>query len=322
MRVLVGLVCALVLSTAGFVRAEALNPKQVAADAKWVAHLDVDTMRASVVVDKAYQECEPVVKAFGAKIDELKAIGQVIDPMKDLKGITVYGTDLQNPEAVAIVQANLSESALGTLQQSVQQLPGYASSTHGAYELHTWVHKCPMGEKKLTATYVQPDILVFGSSVQAVEKALDVLGDAKLSIDGKSALAAKPLAGALLVVRVAGLGSVEKLPVKSPIIAAADVIGLTLGENNNEAYLSADLSAKDTKAAEELKTNIESSLTSALLAVDDSDVADLINAVQVTSNDKTVTVDVRGPADVGWNYLKKLAAKVGEAAKAKLQPQK
>ena len=46
-----------VLGLATIGRAEPLDLKQVAAEAKWVMHVDVDALRASIVVQKAYQKC-------------------------------------------------------------------------------------------------------------------------------------------------------------------------------------------------------------------------------------------------------------------------
>ena len=49
-------VTAAALVVAGYASAAPLNPKQVAKEAKWVAHVDVDAMRESIVVKKAYEK--------------------------------------------------------------------------------------------------------------------------------------------------------------------------------------------------------------------------------------------------------------------------
>jgi hypothetical protein len=159
---------------------------------------------------------------------------------------------------------------------------------------------------------------VFGASEADVKAALDVLDGKKPSLAKSSPLAAASSAGALLVARVAGLADV-KLPIESPIIKQTEAVSLTLGENNYEAYLAADLSAKDAKTAEEVKTKVDSALTDALMATNEAEMSDLINAARVTSNDQVVTVDVRGPADIGWTYLEKLAKNVAEEGRKRLE---
>ncbi len=228
MRVSASFVCVLVLTMAGLVRAEPLNPKQVPADAKWLAHVDADVMRTSVVVDQGMKERGDAVKALIAKVPDLSALCEAIDPAKNVKGITVYGTQFK-PGGVAIVSANLAEAALNSLSEGVQKLPDHATTSHGSHELHTWTHaKGTPHAHAVTAVYVEPNILVFGTSVDEVKNALDVLDGAKPNIVGKSALAAPAPAGALVFARVAGLGTLKGLPVDSPIIKQADVIGLTI----------------------------------------------------------------------------------------------
>ena len=263
MRVSASFVCVLVLTMAGLVRAEPLNPKQVPADAKWLAHVDADVMRTSVVVDQGMKERGDAVKALIAKVPDLSALCEAIDPAKNVKGITVYGTQFK-PGGVAIVSANLAEAALNSLSEGVQKLPDHATTSHGSHELHTWTHaKGTPNAHAVTAVYVEPNILVFGTSVDEVKNALDVLDGAKPNIVGKSALAAAP-ASALVFARVAGLGTLKGLPVDSPIIKQADVIGLTMGEDDDEAYLTGEVVAKDAKTAGQVKEAVDNALTAAV----------------------------------------------------------
>jgi hypothetical protein len=321
MRVSASLVCVLVLTMAGFVQAEALNPKQVSADAKWLAHVDADVMRTSVVIDQGVKERGESAKALIAKIPDLSAFCAAVDPAKNVKSVTAYGTQFK-PAAVIIVNANLPESALSAMQEGVGKLPDHASSSHGSHELHTWTHaKGTPHEHAVTGVYVEPSIIIFGSSVDEVKNALDVLDGSKPNIVGKSALGAAAPAGALLTVRVAGLGSIEGLPINSPIIKQADVLGLTMGEDNNEAYLAGEIVAKDAKTAGQLKEAVDSLLTNALQAIDDTDLGELLNAIQVNAKDKSVILDLRGPADVGWKYLEKLAMRLGQEAQKRMAAQ-
>jgi len=52
----VGLALAAGLGWTASARAEPLDPAQVSAEAKWLAHLDVDAMRASTVVQRAWKK--------------------------------------------------------------------------------------------------------------------------------------------------------------------------------------------------------------------------------------------------------------------------
>ena len=318
MRVSASFVCVALLTVAGLVRAEPLNPKQVAADAKWLAHVDADAMRSSAMIDQGYKEQGDKAKAIIEKVPELHGLCEAINPAKNLKGITLYGTQLQ-PEGVAILQAKLSEPVLKILHEKVQKLPDYAAISHGSHEICTWTHaQGTPHQRSVAAAHVEPNILVFGTSTGAVENALDVLDGKKPSLAGKSALAAPAPAGALLLVRLAGLAKLDCLHIDSPIVKQTEVLGLILGEDNNEAYLTAEMSAKDAKTAAKVKETVDNTLTAALQAVDDSDLSELLNAIQLDSKDKTVTADVRGPADGAWKYVEKLAEQTFQLARKRL----
>ena len=56
MRAYFGLAAAVVLAFAGLAQAGPLDVKQVSADAKWAAHLDVDALMASNLVKKAREQ--------------------------------------------------------------------------------------------------------------------------------------------------------------------------------------------------------------------------------------------------------------------------
>jgi hypothetical protein len=318
MRVSVCLLCALVLGVASQVSAAPLNSKQVSADAKAVVHVDADALRVSVVVEKGYQICEEKAKQFGGQVEELKVLFTAVDPTQDVKGLTFYTTQLKQPGGVVILNAKFNESAISALNEQVQKLPGYAVTSYNSNQLHSWSRG---NGQTVVAAYVQPDLMVFGSTADEVKAALDVLAGTKPNIVGKSPLAAEVPAGALVLARVADLPK-EGLPVDSPIIKQSDVLGVIIGENNNEAYLTCEAFAKDVKTADTLKTAVEDVLTKALLATEDADLANLINAVQVTTNDKEVVIDVRGPADMGWMYLEKLVGEVVKASKKVVEAKK
>lgn len=307
----------------GRLSAAPLNPKQISAEAKWLAHLDADAMRGSVMAAAGYRQCEAKWKAIGEHLAELRTACQVFDPMTDLNDVTFYGAQYQQDAGVAIVHARFTDSVLRFLYEKVQQLPGYAASNHRAYALHTWRHaQGTRHERSMTAAYVQPDRMIFGTSVAEVAAALDVLDGAKADLAGNaSPLAAKAPSGALLLIRVAGLSAIE-LPIESPIIRRTETLALIIGESNNEAYLTSELVSKDAKTAEEVKAAVDKALAAALAATDDGDVANLINAVQVGSTEKQVTLDVRGPAEVGWFYLEKLVTQLTAAGQKHIDAQK
>jgi len=310
MRGSVGLACALAFGMAGLVEAEPVNLKQVSADAKWMAHLDADAMRASQVWDKRYARHEEKCRAMAAASDELRTVSQTLNAVEDLKAITLYGNRFGIDSSVAIVRANFSEAILKSLGENVRQMPGYRATKHGEHELHAWTHgkgtKC---EHAMAAAFVKPDLLVLAASAEDAAAALDVLGGAKPNIVGKTSPLAYPMPiETLFIARAVGPWT-GIFSSESPVLQRSQWMGVTLFESDSEkdgkkvkeAFLTANLAACDGKVAEELRGAIEVAL-SAALATDDADVADVINTLEVFVKEKMVSVDVHGAGDTGY-YL-------------------
>ena len=92
-------------------QAAPLDSKNVAADAKWVVHVDVDAVRDSHVVKKAFETCPLLKNDSGKHFDMIRdKIG--VDLRKDLHGITLYGRDTDKTHGVAIVFATVNQKLL------------------------------------------------------------------------------------------------------------------------------------------------------------------------------------------------------------------
>jgi hypothetical protein len=218
------------------------------------------------------------------------------------------------------------------LVEQVRQLPGYAASKHGAHSIHAWT--LAKGEKYATtmaAAFVRPTLLVLATSASALGDALDVLDGVKPSIAGKSVLDAPVPAGQLFVARAARLADADlsgdsplaklaltastlavdaESPKDSPVLKDTAMLGITVGEVVTEIFLTSQIVVQDGKDAASVRKAIDRELDSALYLVDDADLADLVYHVTVAPCESGFLLDVRGPADVGWNYVDKFVKKL------------
>jgi len=332
------LACILTMSLAGLAAAEPLHPGQVSAEAKWLVHFDADAFRLSdarrmsAFMDKSCQQWEEKCKAFFGRSEELRKACRIFDVTTDLKGLTFYGMQFQRPEGVALVHGKFSEAVLTALVEQVRRWPDYATSKHQSRQLRTWM--CGKGTERaisITAVQARPDLLVLATSVSAAGNALDVLDGAKPSIVGESILDAPTPAGELFVARATGLAEAN-LPGDSPLVKLAltastlavdsqfskdspvikdtAMLGVTIGEVVTEVFFTSQIVVQEGKNAESVKKAIDSHLDSALYLVNDADLADLVYHVTVEPQGKSFLLDVRGPADVGWNYVDKFVKKL------------
>ena len=191
---------AVVLGFVAVVRAEPLDLKQVSADAKWAAHLDVDALHASSLFQKAREQ---MLKEHPEAEGHLAMFREVwkFDPAKDLHGITIYGRQVKKDTGVAIVHAKVDQNLL---LEKAKQAPDHQVSTYGKYELHSWIHaKGSKHERSMTGAFYKPDVMVFGGSAEEVMAALDVLDGTKPNFAGKEpSLGGSIPQGAILVAGV------------------------------------------------------------------------------------------------------------------------
>ncbi len=306
MRVYLGLAIAVVLGLAGTLRAEPLNLEQVAANAKWVAHVDVDAMWTSTVIQKTreqWMQIHPGAEVLLAGIREVWKF----DPRTDLHDMTFYGEQLKKDTGVAIVHAKVDQQLL---LEKAKNIPEHQVSAYGKYELYTWKHKHLKGPKHgrmMTGVFYKPDVIVFGS-LDEVKAALDVLDGAKPNLAGKdSPLAAAVPPGAMFLARVVGLADADALPCKFPIIKQTESLALAVGEKEGESFFTGRMTVKNAELAKQMKVVVEGVRAMAVMVHGgDSKALEIIDALKVDVDGKVVEIECRAPAEKVWTFLKKM----------------
>ena len=303
---IVGIALAAVLGLAAVGRSEPVELKQVAADAKWLVHVDVDAMRTSIVVQKGYQKCMEMHKEAAQHLDKIHdMLG--FDPRKDLHGITAYGKDLDKHHGVLIVHADVDQKLL---LEKAQKAPDHKVAKYGSYEIHSWTHKHGKDSHAAFGTFFQPSVLVFAGSEEAIHAALDVLdGKAAGITDEKSPLAGHLAPGAILIVRASAVCP----QTKCPILKQTDAFRITLGENQGQSFYRARLTMKSTEAVDQVKAVIEGFRAMVGLARgSDAETMKLVNALKVTTKDNTVRLAWSAPADEVWTAIEKAGKEIRE----------
>jgi hypothetical protein len=302
MRVCVSMAVVAVLAVAGLAQATPLDLKQISADAKWAAHLDVDALMASKSMQKVRAQ---IVKDHPDAESALAMIHTVwrFDPTTDLHGVTVYGAQFKKDTGAAIVRAKVDQKFLVDLLKAT---PAYKTDKYGKYDVHSWTDKA----KKNNAVFFQPDVIVFSTSLDELKAALDVLDGTKPNFASKGDdWSGKLPPGTILAAGARDL-SEAKLHAESPLSKQADSVALIVGEYQGQLSVHGTLNVKQAEIAKQVKAVADGALALASLAkFDDPDALKLIAAVKVTLADKAVSVDAQLPVEELWAQLQKEAAK-------------
>jgi hypothetical protein len=299
MRVYVGLAVAAVLGLAGLVQAGPIDLKEVSADAKWAAHLDVDALMASKSLAKVREAVFKQHPNAEAGLAALRTLWR-FDPRTDLHGVTIYGAQLKKDTGVAIIRAKVDQKFI---LEMVKAAPEYTTTKYGKYDLHSWMKD---GVKQENATFFQPDVLVFGNSLDEVKAALDVLDGTKPNFASKAQISPDAIPpGTILVAGARDLSSAP-LPLKSPLAKEAESFLLIVGEKDGQLFVRASLEMKQAEIAKQIKTVVDGALAFASLAkMDDPEALKLITAVKVNLAEKNVSLDAQAPVDEVWTQLQK-----------------
>ena len=282
-----------------------LDGNQVAVDAKWVAHFDLDAVKTATLAEKVLRPwfSNELVRL---KLDGIKTFTG-IDLKRDLHGVTSYGNRLAKNTGVVIFHANVDGPRLVGI---AQRNPGYKATDFGKHTLHTWIERKDLpDEHTVTGCVFGPDLLIVGRDGADVKAALDVLDGKSAALAGSdSPLAGEVPEGAVFMARVAGLAELE-LPFKSPIVNESELLWAALGERDGplgkgEVFGQLKFVAKSDDLAKQVEDVVRGLRAMALLHHgSDEEAKKIVEGLKVTTSQRTVHVEWRGAAEGVWRLI-------------------
>ncbi len=295
-------VLALGLGLASLACAEPLDTKQVTADARWFVYIDFDAVKAG----RMPQTFGSMVLKSPAGSRQMKRVAEVagLDLNEDLHGITIYGRHYSEPAAVVIVYAKVDRRRLTDF---LQHRPHYRADPYGKHELIAWTEKQgKQDEHTVTGCFYRPGVIVFGRDAAGVKLSLDVLDGTSPSLPKDAPLlAAETPPGTMVQAHGVDISDVE-LPFKSPLVRKSKSFRVALGEHDGEAFAVAQATTESMETAKQLRAVAEGLLAMAEFQFEsDEQISQLLEAVTISSEGNSVTVELRGPVEDGTELIKK-----------------
>jgi hypothetical protein len=284
------------------IEAAPLDLAAVPADAQWLMHMDMDAARGSTVMQRAW---EKAVKMH-PHLEKMMVMGAGMagmDPRKDLRDVTVYGTDLDKRNGVMIVRARANRAFL---EKMVEKAPDHKTVEHGKYVLHGWTHKGWKGHHSgpVMGAFFKDDVMVFARSEAAVKQALDVLDGTARGVGEGSPLAGRVRPGSIMVARASAVDP----NTKCPVLKSGKAFRVALGEHEGQSFYRAKLDMKSAAAAGEAEDVVQGLASLASLRWgDDEAVMALVKGVDNKVEGDTCTISWDAPADRVWTVVEKAA---------------
>jgi hypothetical protein len=294
-------------------RAGGLELKQVAADAKWVAHVDCDAMRTSTVVQKAWDKLLDLDKGAKGRIEEARN-GLGMDITEDLHSITVYGSELGKEPVAVIFNAKINREKLEGLAAN---LPDHKVVDAGPYKVHSWTHQEKGHTRPIAGAIKGDNLVVLAENADRVKAALAVLDGKAPAMADDGPLRGRAVPGAMAVLRVTGIAG-AKIPNKPALVEQTESFRFTIGENEGKVFYRARATMTNEEVVGQVKTVLEGVRALAQIHVKgDAKGKAIVDATQVTTEGKNVTVSLSVPADDMWEQIVKHGKIVIERRKAK-----
>lgn len=312
-KIVTSLLAVAVLAPAGL--AGPLKIERIAAAAKWAAHLDAEALLQSGIGRFLLSEAEKKADF----LDGIATIREVFgfDPLRDVRGITLYGKVYADQQVVVIADATVDQDKLAGL---LTGNPGYRGHEYGDRTLHQWTDKAKGDKPARTqfGCFYDKSTVMIASTLDLLKGAVDVLDGESKSLAQSDALPflQKPPAGAILV----AAGEQIKLPAEGDeprvaVIRDLTDLALQVGEADGVMFLNVTAGTKTARRALQLRQIVQGFVAMGQMMLQErEDIPPLNEKIEITGEGTVAKLSATVPTESLIRMIKFLAA---EAAKKK-----
>jgi len=278
----------LALGPASWATAAPFNPEHVAADAKWIIHLDVEAMRATAVGKMCGEEVLSR-EELRRHLDKMREeIG--MDPSEDLLGATMYDTQFKKEHGVAMIRVRQVDGTR-LIAKLNEKEPGNRMLEYKKHELYLWTKRCHGKEMTVCGTLHDNQVMIFSRDPLKVIAALDVLDGRAIGLSDDSRLASKGRPGTVLLMRGVDLASSDKLT-KCPILKDSTWMEVAMGASGSKSFATMVVDTESTELAESAKMVMDGFVALARLKHgQDETFGKVIDGIKVSASDASLSVD-------------------------------
>ena len=292
----------IVLMFSGISFAAPVNQANVPIGAKWVMHVDLDSFGSSEMWSLISQEISP---EDHKKLDALtNLIGS--DPTKDIYGITLYGSDATEENAVVLINGKFNKEKLISL---LVLNDSYSGTEYNGLKLHSWLDE--KDNKTKVGAFVKDDLIVISQNKDQVKAFVDLKAGKGISLatqkDAPLATLSKAPKDAIIVMAANDISELNRDKQHDVVLRNSKFMAVVAGEDNGDMYMSIELIAESNESATQIEkmlagikaiAEMQTSNNPELLAV--------INSINFTRNESQLVLSVQYPSVKLYNMMKKM----------------
>ena len=279
-----------------------LQLQHITSEAAWVVHADTEKFMSSEIGGLIIAS----LKERGLE-DKLVVFQNMFgfDPTRDLAGITLFGPDSKQEDAIALLYGTFAVDKLLALLNADDTHEQYS---YGAHEIHRWVDR----HKDVTqfGSFARADLIVMGRSAESVEDTLDVLdGTAENVTESDSLLPLDHIpAGSFFVAAGDDVSALTADKQHAAVLRNTDTAAIFVGEVDGEVFVDLSLQVLTAEAVAGTTQIFQGIIGFAILNQEKMPLlANMARAIEVDSQDNSVTVTFAKPAAEVFEFLSKVA---------------
>jgi len=292
------LVLALAITTATF--GGPLQKEQVASDAKWLLHLDLDKFRASKVGTYFTRQVLEQ-KLSQPKADLKRDLNFDLDISK-ISSITAYGTDYgSKPDANGVLVIKTTLDVEKALDSAIEKLSANGGDGQGG------IKKTQQGSTirysindDVFVTLHPGNLVVVAKSREPNQKASEVLSGKSANLTSGKAFSGFPdMQKAFFFLGVAEAFNADvPIPPQANVLKMADGGRLVLGENADRLFLNVALKAKNSEVVTQIQQVIQGLVALASLSkTENKDLMQLAQSARVSADENLVSLNLEFPVE-------------------------
>lgn len=276
----VGLLVAVAATSQG------VNLKQVPAGTKWLVDVDVRTMTDSET-GRFFKENTP---ASSPHVARMKAFGAMtgIDFAKDVSTITVFGEDVGENGAVAILHGTWDIDKLSALLPLAKN---FTAQKYGEHTVMSWEDRTPR-----FVCFVSTELAVFAANEERLRLALDTLDGRKPNLMANEAFAdINPVAKKpFVIMQAVGVNTLAKGQQQAAALQNTEALRLMITEApaTKNVALDIELTSVSPDAADQMSRMLQGMQAMAQMqGANNPEMFDLANTFKIETKGKKVTLN-------------------------------
>jgi len=301
-RFLFSLVLAVLTPLVGF--AAPFNSSHIPADAKWVAHIDLEAIRASVI-GKAMREHWLAKEKVQGHLDKVRdEIG--MDPSEDILSATLYDTKYEKHHGVLMITVQNADGQKLLARLNEKEPHNRMVEFEGA-KLYLWT-KGGKHPHTVCGTLYDNRVMILSRDVIQVTEVLDVLNGKKPALSSDSPLAASTPAGTTLLMRGIDLADARSV-LRCPVLKESNWFELETGANAGKSFMNMTIDTDSDEVASNAKGVIDGFRALISLKHGKENLKQLLSNLEVSTEGETISATWSADETAVLESIKAMVAK-------------